>query len=760
MFYPLPVYKDFSIKGQVQIVADPPRNVSNKLYVGICGKDTICDETNHITNGAFNSDLSNWTAVNTIWQSGQMAYNWNNGQLCRSFDASQTVSNLQPADYKLTLRYRDLSTFSFEVNLFKLPGYTLISQQIISSTGDGSWKTVELSFNIATATDVQLSLIGHSLGTGGDPACQATGLAEDGFFIDDVELKKDDCRCGELLLDEDVELVPVCSQYKWQTLFDESEVIAESDPYNICNLNPIGDNIIQNGNFDTNPYSIVTSTNFSFDVLSNPGNGIHFKIFINDKIYVIQRTTDITWAPFNEIITGNLSDVRIYSTNVSNYNTGLLSALQAIIDARHGTTTTLSGTTFTIANVPANMRVDDSIFNILSNEATLSTPTWVGNNMVYNATTKQLNFIKYDPIQFASEAKASVSLGIGKYYKIQFGYATIHNFSYRIEIRNSSNAVVFDTGIISLPTTFTGGNITQYFLCPLDDTYTVDFIFIATNPYSDQLAFDNISMFEIPRIHVTSSNTSPGYTPIPEGYYTKESLYAVIEDILGMPFDCAYSSCCAQPKIEFTHTFPDDDTEYVYSLQQFWDIAQIVFPDIEMDGIIEDGECFKYCILDENKKVIACSNIFKRTYEDCFTTLVEYWNNENAFGFKYPSDTATNLIRLPFFAYGADYPTAEKIYRETGGNYRRLSTVIEKEYDVEVDKLPEWLHDMIIVALKHDNVLFTTDRIGLVSQPISQQGAYTPDWKRTIDFKAKAKFKFRKKFNGSNSNCKSSNTCS
>ncbi|HRW22567.1 MAG TPA: hypothetical protein P5509_11395, partial [Bacteroidales bacterium] len=189
----------------------------------------------------------------------------------------------------------------------------------------------------------------------------------------------------------------------------------------------------------------------------------------------------------------------------------------------------------------------------------------------------------------------TLNLNISKYYRLKFNYTNnlLSNVGY-VRVADTANNEIYLT-------TFTydeNNNSTEFsciFSVPNDGNYHIYIGYQAIPVFVFTL--DNIILEEV--INITSSNDSIGYTPIPTGYYTREELYVVLEEIIGIPFSCEFSSCCLQPKIEFTHTFPDDDTEFVYSLLDYWDFAQIVFPNIEMDGIVEVGECFKYCILDK-----------------------------------------------------------------------------------------------------------------------------------------------------------------
>lgn len=54
-------------------------------------------------------------------------------------------------------------------------------------------------------------------------------------------------------------------------------------------------------------------------------------------------------------------------------------------------------------------------------------------------------------------------------------------------------------------------------------------------------------------------------------------------------------------------------------------------------SVIEIGKCFKVQVevTTVYETIAFCSNCFERVMEDCFTSVIEYGNDEDAFGFKY-----------------------------------------------------------------------------------------------------------------------------
>lgn len=62
----------------------------------------------------------------------------------------------------------------------------------------------------------------------------------------------------------------------------------------------------------------------------------------------------------------------------------------------------------------------------------------------------------------------------------------------------------------------------------------------------------------------------------------------------------------------------------------------------EFGSVVAEGECFKIQVTIEatpygypDASLVSCSNCLERIADDCYTSVVEYSNEEDAFGFKY-----------------------------------------------------------------------------------------------------------------------------
>lgn len=152
------------------------------------------------------------------------------------------------------------------------------------------------------------------------------------------------------------------------------------------------------------------------------------------------------------------------------------------------------------------------------------------------------------------------------------------------------------------------------------------------------------------------------------------------------------------------------------------------------------GDCFTLCLvrcvtqLTEGEPIktfscVASTNCFKKSNELCFTSLLRYDCNEDAFGFNYTSGVIPpNRIRLPMYLKQPDYKQSEKGYQFSDGTYKKQYERIDKEYTLETDYLTEALHDRINVALSSDTILITNGNIGIEYKGIYKSEAYKPKW--------------------------------
>ena len=535
-----------------------------------------------------------------------------------------------------------------------------------------------------------------------------------------------DASC-EVIVDDEVEVNPICSMYKFNEYDTDNVPIDNTDIRSLC-YDDFEDIAIENGNFVVNPFDEITSTDISFDVdFASPEiEGV--TLYIGGNIYEIRYKDygflggyELTYSFGNYYVYTVKWDIYLsFGTQEDEY----LSFLNNIIDVNHGTTSTLVGTTFTIADIPSDSYVNNA-FGTWTGLTGTTPSTNIGKSFYYDGS--QLCYYGSTPSYKFTHSLVSAN----DFYTLSFDYTSSYNDF-------TGNVTIFD-GVITQNLPFTisdfSGTITVSFESNYKGNHDIT-ISLDSTPHINGFCFDNIRMAETYIFNVTSVVDNA----FPTGEYFRDDLIAVIENILGIDFTCENTTCCDVP----TLAFETDEARYDY--QPYWRKGYVEYPANALPN-----SCFTYCILDSDKNVIACSNLFTPTYDCCYVSTIEYSNNEDAFGFNYPTGV-TNKIDLPFFLHSPKHLVKEKIYRNTSGQYRRLSADIEKEYEVETDYLTEEMHDKLITALKHDNVTITSNRLEFTDS-MSQQGDYEIDWNSKIDFSAKANFKLRRYFNGKNNNC-------
>lgn len=535
-----------------------------------------------------------------------------------------------------------------------------------------------------------------------------------------------------LIYDEDIQVTPICSNYKFYTTYEGSEVPA-TDPNSLCYTGDAEPTETQE--FVTNPFDLITSADLEFELEFSPA-GYQLQFYIEDKIYIIQY--GLIQPSYEYTQSGNVYFVFIRIDFGDNAITRgyFLDFLNEVIDINHGTTSSLATDLFTIADMPAGSYLNNRGF--IDNIASVTASTNVGEFFYWNSG--QINYFTHNasvvPLYSFEDALTN-----GNSYRFKFYYTSFYN--------DMTGIVTFDDGT-NPPTTINvafdsfDGIIDVTFTSALTTTHTITLEIDDYQGHLNGLAIQKIEKYDTVMFQVVTNISGN----VPTGLYSKSEMLALISEILGFDFDCEFTSCCEVPEIEF-ETTPYNDQYYIYKLTPYWRKAFVNFPELELDTINVD--CFTYAILDSDKNMVACSNLFEKVEDCCYVTKIEYSNNEDAFGFSYPTGV-TNTVQFPFFLNSPKYPTTEKIYKQTNGIYKRLSADIEKEYDCETDYIQESYHDKLITALKHDTLIVTSNRLGFTAQ-MSQQGDYTPDWNSKIDFTAKAEFKLRKYFNGKNNNC-------
>lgn len=89
-----------------------------------------------------------------------------------------------------------------------------------------------------------------------------------------------------------------------------------------------------------------------------------------------------------------------------------------------------------------------------------------------------------------------------------------------------------------------------------------------------------------------------------------------------------------------------------------------------------------------------------------------------------------NRIRLPLYLTRPQFPEEKNVFIRADGSRKTQSIVISKVYEGLTDKLPEWVHERIKIALSHDTVQIEGDRYfgELVAD------GYDIEWENFLDY--------------------------
>lgn len=155
-----------------------------------------------------------------------------------------------------------------------------------------------------------------------------------------------------------------------------------------------------------------------------------------------------------------------------------------------------------------------------------------------------------------------------------------------------------------------------------------------------------------------------------------------------------------------------------------------------------------------SNSIVGCVGCFQRICDPCYTTLINYRNNENAFGFN-NNNRSYNQIRLPFYFKEPQFPTKRTVFTLSNGMQKKLSARMEKEWIAETDYMPKEWHEKLAIALEHDNVRVTNTNANLSNVLIMMDANYEIDWQHFLNYPtAPAKFKAKQiPYNIINSNC-------
>lgn len=124
-----------------------------------------------------------------------------------------------------------------------------------------------------------------------------------------------------------------------------------------------------------------------------------------------------------------------------------------------------------------------------------------------------------------------------------------------------------------------------------------------------------------------------------------------------------------------------------------------------------------------------CSECFNKDdcNEPCELPLLEWWNDDNGFGFEYENMFLRHSLYVTggLRAIKGGYPEDET-FTFSNGETKRLYAQVRQSMDLYIHDIPQYLHEAIMVGLMHDHFQITVN--GKTTEFIKSQGDYSPDY--------------------------------
>lgn len=131
-------------------------------------------------------------------------------------------------------------------------------------------------------------------------------------------------------------------------------------------------------------------------------------------------------------------------------------------------------------------------------------------------------------------------------------------------------------------------------------------------------------------------------------------------------------------------------------------------------------------ILYETESYSTCSQAFELSDEYTCTFLLEWYNDEPAFGFYYNGDSSIrHSLRVEGKFRNPVFNGDKETFKDTAGTRKIVYAEKEEKKQLILKELPAYLHEAIAVGLDHDH--FLVDGV----EYVSKEGDYTPNWRKS-----------------------------
>jgi len=146
-------------------------------------------------------------------------------------------------------------------------------------------------------------------------------------------------------------------------------------------------------------------------------------------------------------------------------------------------------------------------------------------------------------------------------------------------------------------------------------------------------------------------------------------------------------------------------------------------------SLIDINQCFGIILYAEGGAEVACfDTCFKKITDDCYTSVIGYRNNENAFDFDYSESTFFNRVRLPLYLHSPTNSEEQKTYSKSNGSSVKLMHRIWKDYRVKTDYFTDGMLERFAVATAHDGVYITCSYSDLSNAQFIRTEKVEIDW--------------------------------
>lgn len=194
------------------------------------------------------------------------------------------------------------------------------------------------------------------------------------------------------------------------------------------------------------------------------------------------------------------------------------------------------------------------------------------------------------------------------------------------------------------------------------------------------------------------------------------------EEYLGLTFDGCINNVA--PRTAPKYQIQDTEGNPVFTQT---DITQTTGSGVNIQYSInwEDIEpgCYKI-ILEDSGLTYESDCLSMDVSHDC-TILLDWTNNDNAFGFNFSDLEFNPKLRVKAKKWHPKYTKTKTLFKDSVGNRTMLKSDTDKEEFLTVREQPEYIHDALAIGLEHDE--FQVDGV----KYSNEETEYTPAWRKS-----------------------------